>query len=178
MNDTTTKEDGKLAQALEWLNAPREELPQEYQHAFDEACQVDAIEQKIAEWEQAKVPTALDMKAREEAIGILQTQRAALLAVLDGQEQPEQEPSPAPTSAEPTPTIMKKNAMVAQLKHEWPSIEADLKDATRNELKNEAATGAHGKWFVEPARAWAQRKGKLKQAAPAHPLDNVWRTRP
>lgn len=86
--------------------------------------------------------------------------------------------TPAPSPAEPTPTILKKKALIAHLEHEWPSIEADLKDATRNGLKDAAATGVHGEWFVEPARAWAQRKGKLKQAAPAHPLANVWRTRP
>ena len=86
--------------------------------------------------------------------------------------------APEPAPAEPTPTIMKKKALIAQLEHEWPSIEADLKDATRNGLKDAAATGVHGEWFVEPARAWAQRKGKLKQAAPAHLLDNVWRNLP
>lgn len=82
--------------------------------------------------------------------------------------------TPAPSPTEPTPTILKKKALITQLEHEWPSIEADLKDATRNGLKDAAATGVHGEWFAEPARAWAQRKGKLKQAAPAHPLDNVW----
>lgn len=77
----------------------------------------------------------------------------------------------APTPDEPAPTIMKKKALIAHLKHEWPSIEADLKDATRNGLKGAADAGVHGDWRVEPARAWAQRKGKLKQAAPAHLLD-------
>ena len=86
--------------------------------------------------------------------------------------------APEPAPAEPTPTIMKKKALIAQLEHEWPSIEADLKEATRNGLKDAAAAGVHGEWRIEPARAWAQRKGKLKQAAPAHPLANVWRNRP
>lgn len=177
MNDTTTKEDGKLAQALEWLNAPREELPQEYHDAFAVWCEVDAIDMQAKELETTQPVGVTEILARRAALKELHTERARLLAVLDGQEQLEQEPSPAPSPDEPAPTILKKKALIAQLKHEWPSIEADLKDATRNGLKDAAATGVHGEWFVEPAHAWAQRKGKLKQAAPAHTLANVWRAR-
>lgn len=87
--------------------------------------------------------------------------------------------APAPLQTSPTPvepplTVMKRNALIAALEYEWPSIKADLSEATRNELKGAAGTGKHGEWYVEPARAWAQRKGKLKQAAPAHPLASVW----
>ena len=166
------------AQALEWLHAPCEEPPQEYQHAFGLWCEIEAIYQQIRELETTQPVGVTEILARRAALKELHTERARLLAVLDGQEQPEQEPSPAPTPAKPTPTIMKKKALIAQLEHEWPSIEADLKDATRNGLKDAAAAGVHGEWRIEPARAWAQRKGKLKQAAPAHSLANVWRNRP
>ena len=39
------------AQALEWLNAPREELPQEYHDAIAERCEVDAIDKQAKELE-------------------------------------------------------------------------------------------------------------------------------
>ena len=166
------------AQALEWLNAPREELPQEYHDAFAVWCEVDAIDKQVKELETTQPVGVTEILARRAALKELHTERARLLAVLDGQEQPAQEPSPAPAPAEPTPTIMKKKALITQLEHEWPSIRADLQDATRNGLKDAAATGVHGEWFVEPARAWAQRKGKIKQAAPAHHLNGVWRAQP
>lgn len=80
----------------------------------------------------------------------------------------------APAPVEPPSTVMKRKALIAHLEHEWPTIEADLSEATRNGLKDAAATGKHGKWYVEKARAWAQQEGKLKQAAPAHPLASAW----
>ena len=65
---------------------------------------------------------------------------------------------------------MKKAALIAALEHEWPSIEADLGEATRNGLKDAAHTGKHGEWDREKARVWAVRKNKIKQAAPVHHL--------
>ena len=97
MNDTTTKEDGKLAQALEWLNAPREELPQEYHDAFAVWCEVDAIDMQAKELETTQPVGVTEILARRAALKELHTERARLLAVLDGQEQPAQGPEPAPT---------------------------------------------------------------------------------
>jgi hypothetical protein len=97
LNDTTTKEDGKLAQALEWLNAPREELPQEYHDAFAVWCEVDAIDRQAKELETTQPVGVTEILARRAALKELHTERARLLAVLDGQEQPAQGPEPAPT---------------------------------------------------------------------------------
>ena len=90
---------------------------------------------------------------------------------------------PEPQAATPAPvadsashaleiqsTPMKKAALIAALEHEWPSIEADLGEATRNGLKDAAHTGKHGEWDREKARVWAVRKNKIKQAAPVHHL--------
>lgn len=70
--------------------------------------------------------------------------------------------------------IMKKKALIAELEHEWPSIEVDLSDATRNGLKIAAHTGKHGDWDADKARAWAKSKGKLKQSPRLSGLDAVW----
>ena len=83
-----------------------------------------------------------------------------------------QAPTPDSTSCAPErqSTPMKKAALIAALEHEWPSIEADLGEATRNGLKDAAHTGKHGEWDREKARVWAVRKNKIKQAAPVHHL--------
>lgn len=87
-------------------------------------------------------------------------------------------PSSARVVAANTPAkqvnSMKKAALIAELKYEWPSIEADISDATRNGLKTAAHTGKHGEWDKVEARAWAVSKGKIKQAAPVHSLAAAW----
>lgn len=94
---------------------------------------------------------------------------------------PEKKPAPTPvepplsaTGVDAQGVVMKRKALVSALEHEWPTIEADLREASRNGLKDAAATGVHSEWYVERASEWAQRKGKLKQAAPAHQLVSVW----
>lgn len=57
---------------------------------------------------------------------------------------------------------MKKSALIAELEHEWPTIEADLSEASRNGL-NEARAPLHGQWYPDKARAWAKRQGKLRE---------------
>ena len=98
---------------------------------------------------------------------------------MDDQHQTQPTPMPVEqplnaTGADAQRVVMKRKALIAAFEHEWPTIRADLSEATRNGLKAAAATGVHSEWSVEPARAWAQRKGKLKQAAPAHPLASAW----
>lgn len=106
--NTTTKEDSNLAQALEWLNAPREELPQEYHDAFAVWCEVDTIDKQVKELETTQPVGVTEILARRAALKELHTERAHLLAVLDGQEQPAQGPEPAPAPDEPAPVLPAK----------------------------------------------------------------------
>jgi hypothetical protein len=57
---------------------------------------------------------------------------------------------------------MKKAAMVDQHKHEWPSIERDMKDAARNGL-SKALAGSR-EWNESIAMDWARANNKLVKA--------------
>ena len=96
--------------------------------------------------------------------------------------------SPAQETATPAPVvtesasdapatqgnIMKKAALIAELEHEWASIDDDISEATRNGLKAAAHTVKHGEWDRDKARAWAVSRGKVKQDAPVHRLAAAW----
>lgn len=58
---------------------------------------------------------------------------------------------------------MKKAAMITQHKHEWPSIESDMRDAASNKL-SDAKAGSRG-WNESVAMAWAKANNKLKVTA-------------
>lgn len=68
----------------------------------------------------------------------------------------EREPRPAANGPLFT---MKKAAMIAQHKHEWPTIEQDIKDAGRNGLTK--AKAGQREWKEAEAVEWARSKGKL-----------------
>ena len=70
--------------------------------------------------------------------------------------------------------IMKKSALIAMLKFEWPSIDGDMREATRNELNTDAHTEKHGMWNSDNARAWAVSRGKIKGPSQEHSLASVW----
>lgn len=70
--------------------------------------------------------------------------------------QPANEPRPAATGPVFT---MKKAAMIEQHKHEWPTIEQDIKDAKRNGLS--MAKAGERDWKEHEAMEWARNKGKL-----------------
>lgn len=89
--------DVRLKQALERLDAPREELPQEYHDAFTLWCEVDAIDRQARELETTRPVGVTEILASRAALKELHAERARLLAVLDGKKPPAQESSPAPT---------------------------------------------------------------------------------
>lgn len=78
-----------------------------------------------------------------------------------------------PSAVEATPVFsMSRKALVRAHKREWPTIEADLKDASRNEL-SAAKVGTRG-WNEGLALEWARVKGRLvPQDSPAHELQRA-----
>lgn len=93
---------------------------------------------------------------------------------------PEQTATPEPLvteSASDTPTtgrIMKLSALIAELEFEWSTVREDIREATRNGLKDAAHSGKYGMWDCEKARAWAVSMGKIKRDTPVHSLTGAW----
>ena len=95
-------------------------------------------------------------------LGIKVEKPAAAPAVaLPGKEKSAQSPD--------EPAVMKTNVLVATFKHEWTSIERDIREASRNGLCE--ARAEHGFYFVDKALEWAKSRGKIKQTG-ARP--NTW----
>lgn len=80
---------------------------------------------------------------------------------------------PAMTAPAEKRRVLKKTALVQKLLGEWPTIEQDLSEASRNGL-NAAKAEGHGNWDVDRAKAWAESKGKLVKAAQVHMLQAAW----
>ncbi|MDZ4145389.1 MAG: hypothetical protein U1D29_12810 [Burkholderiales bacterium] len=58
--------------------------------------------------------------------------------------------------------VMKRDAMIAAMKRDWPTIEADLREASRSANRDlKAANVRRGMWDVEAAKDWARQRGKL-----------------
>lgn len=83
-------------------------------------------------------------------------------------------PTPATGTSATARNGMRKNAMVRMLRREWPTIEADLSEASRNGLV--AARIKHGMWDVDAAQTWAESQGKrIRRSTPtqATPFDGL-----
>lgn len=68
------------------------------------------------------------------------------------------------TSAYRADEVLRKADLIRQVAHEWPSVDKDLSEASRNGLREAAHGGGHGLWRLEKARAWAKENGRLKQS--------------
>lgn len=87
--------------------------------------------------------------------------------------------APMPPAPATPPRILKRRVLVSELGGDWQTIDADLKEASRNGLD---AAKVDGGWDVEKARAWAKDNGKLTRPAqperprqPAGPWDRLGR---
>lgn len=56
---------------------------------------------------------------------------------------------------------MKRRALVLKHAHAWPTIDADLRDGSRNGLSGAALDKSGRDWIEAKALEWAQSKGKL-----------------
>lgn len=74
----------------------------------------------------------------------------------------EQTPPPELVQAAPAmqPRAMVRRALIKEYRNEWPSIEDDLSEASRNGLDS-AKLPKHGMWDADKALAWAKSQGKL-----------------
>lgn len=65
--------------------------------------------------------------------------------------------------------LRKRRFLVKELEPEWPTIEGDLREASRNGLKDAAHVGGASPWDLEKAREWAKTNGKLDHSPPPAP---------
>ena len=83
--------------------------------------------------------------------------------IADGLEMRDSNSLPSSAGARDTVTgpmfSMKRAALIKQHQHQWPTIEADLADASKNQL-NGALAGPRD-WYEAKALEWARSKGKL-----------------
>lgn len=59
---------------------------------------------------------------------------------------------------------MKKAALIAKHKSQWPTINRDFQDASENNLSRDAKAPGHGEWFEADALNWARQRGKYSEA--------------
>lgn len=73
-------------------------------------------------------------------------------------------PEPAPHAPSEPPELRKRQPLIDEVKDFWPSIERDLRDASRNGLADAARVpDQHGFWQVAPALEWATQRGKIEK---------------
>jgi hypothetical protein len=78
-------------------------------------------------------------------------------------------------AAQSTARILKKRDLIAELASDWPSIERDVSEASRNGLGAKAHSATPKGWDVEKARSWAEANCKLRRspAAPTWPSARI-----
>jgi hypothetical protein len=60
---------------------------------------------------------------------------------------------------------VKRNALIDQNRPQWPSVERDLRDGSSNGLSDDARADEWGWWYEGDAKAWAEKRGKIKAQA-------------
>lgn len=81
--------------------------------------------------------------------------------------------APAPAPATEKPATLKRQALIDRHLPRWPTVDNDLKEASRNGL-SAAANISHSNWDESKALAWAQSNGKLKDSDNVINLASVW----
>jgi len=119
----------------------------------------DRIEQLLAQGTNTKTPASGGYDERDQTSPVAAVaQSPTPPAVLDSTD------TRAPgTTASSDTEIRKRSALIKELISVWPSIERDLKDASRESsgLAKVAKQGKHGFWKIEPALVWAKQRGKI-----------------
>ncbi len=105
-----------IERGMEWLAAPKQEVPQEFLEAFDKWAEVHEVEQRIRARELLRPATHAEMDSQERAIAELVAERERLVVLALGNEPP----APLPVSvSEPeqqaAPTGRKRQDALAPL---------------------------------------------------------------
>ena len=80
-----------------------------------------------------------------------------------------------PESAAPMPLVMTKAALIAEYEAVWPTIRADLNNASKPDGMSVARASQGGRgWDVQKALTWARSKGKLGQKKTVVSLAQMW----
>lgn len=96
------------------------------------------------------------------------------------------EASDIPTSAGAQPhandcvsrTLLTRAALIKAVRHEWPTVEEDLREASRpTNADLKAANVRRRMWDLERARLWARSRGKLKEPAVPINIASPWPSR-
>ena len=142
----------------------------EYLRAWEIHQSIDQCKADIAEANAIKPATFTEINIREEWLALLNDKLQNQLRQLNGNTQPQavtveaalvveaQSSEPIQTTSGPK-FIMSKAGLMEAHRHEWPTIEGDLKDASTNGLSN-AKAKLRG-WNEATALQWARAKGKL-----------------
>lgn len=144
----------------------------EYLAAWAIHEQIDHCKAAIERWQElernAKTPSEV-ITAEQRLVAPRQeladlNRQASGAEVVEPVAEPEQAPPPKQVQAVPAvqPRAMKRAALIAELLSEWPGIEDDLREASRNGL-GAAKLAQHGMWNPDVAMEWAKSRGKLAQ---------------
>jgi len=132
----------------------------------------------FAAWLAAQGETPSDhIKAWLAAVGAAQAVPAPAITIVATDDVKPASTSPVKAATTGARLATNKAALIAQHKHEWPTIERDIQDAAANGLSKAAKAGPRD-WHESDALEWARSKNKLMPTEKPVSLDNVMRNLP
>ncbi len=78
-------------------------------------------------------------------------------------------------TAEVAGPIVTRKALITRNKARWRTVEHDLREASRNGLRNAARAAKHGYWIEAAALSWADHRGHLSAPTMAGCKTSVFR---
>jgi len=106
-----------------------------------------------------------DAELVKEELEKIQARRAAQM--------PTAHTTAAPGIRMPKGDVVVKQVLIERLKPIWPTIESDLRAGNTELIK--AARASHGRYYVDAARSWAERNGKIKKSTMANLSGKTYR---
>ena len=138
----------------------------EFEYASNDWDKIHQCKMDITRWERLEqaAPTPNEAIQAEQKLMALRQELKQLLALVapaGAVGQPAPQPPVEADSVLSSSRLMKRKSLIQELEHKWPSIQADLSEASRNGLKQAAHSEQHRAWDAEKAEVWAKSKGKI-----------------